>query len=146
MRSMIVPGNSHILVGVAILPCLFLLRSSLCFRDFLGLLFPVQFPNGLTGIVGQPIVRIAAQKILEGARAASKSLKIVLVNLADGEQPIETVLAAGILAAQELILLDGLVQDFVVVETPSHFHQRLGNRHHAGIGFRGSGRSQVNVR
>ena len=86
------------------------------------------------------------QKLLKGGSRRFGIVEIVFVDFADGEQPVEAVLAAGILAAQKFILLDRLIQDFVVVETPSHFHQRLGHGNHAGISFGRSGRSQIDER
>ena len=120
-----------IIFGILRRRCFFcrLLRVR-CLR---GLCLLVQFNNGLTGTVGQAIVGIVPQKILEGRARRLRVVEIVFIDLADREQAVKAILAARIFPAQKLVLLDGLVKDFVVVETPPHFHQRLGHRNHTGI-------------
>ena len=46
--------------------------------------FLIELQNGLTGAIGQPIVRIVMQNF-EGTRAASGIVKIVFVDFANGE-------------------------------------------------------------
>jgi hypothetical protein len=53
------------------------------------------------------VVRITMQKLLEGEFGLGRVLKIVLLDLTDGKQSIEAVAAAGIFAAQKLVLPDG---------------------------------------
>src|SRR6185369_4330011 len=84
-------------------------------------------------------VRVALQEILEGALRFSTVVQVVLVNLANREQRIDTILAAGILLAQELVLLDCRSENRVVFESPSYLDLQFGNCDHAGIGF-GRGR------
>ncbi len=80
-------------------------------------------------------MRVSQQKLIEYCTSLLGIVQIVFIDFADGEQRIAAVLAAGILLAQEPVLRDGLVQDLVVIEAPPHLDQRLGNRHHTGIGL-----------
>src|ERR1022692_4058125 len=108
MGSMSFPNSVlHVLVvvlGILLRPCLF--SSLFRLHGFLGLCLLVQLDDGLTGIVGEAIVGITTQKLLKSRPRRFGVVQIVLVNFADGEQAIKTILAAGILAAQELVLLD----------------------------------------
>ena len=61
----------------------------------------------LAGLVRQMVVRIALEKFFEYQLGLGRVFEIILINLADGEQRIETVAAAGIFAAQKLVLADG---------------------------------------
>src|SRR5208283_5007323 len=72
--------------------------------------------------------------------------EIFLINLSDGEQSLEPVLAAGIVMAQELIFTDRRVQVFVPrLELAAHLSQQFGDRNHAGVGFAGGGRDVVHL-
>src|SRR5258708_23505760 len=87
-------------------------RGPLCLCHFRGCCILVELDDGLTRIVTQTIMRIAAQKLPEGRARSVWISEVVLVDFTDRKQTIDTVLAAGILAAQELILLAALGQDF----------------------------------
>src|SRR5258708_23530509 len=84
----------------------------LCLCHFLGGRILVELDDGLTRIVPQTIMRIAAQKHPEGRARSVWISKIVFVDFTDRKQTIETVLDAGILAAQALLLLDALSHRF----------------------------------
>ena len=59
--------------------------------------------------------------------------EVVFIYLADGEQRFQAILAAGVLAAQELILADGGTEVLLVrLKLASHGGQEFGNRHDAG--------------
>ena len=91
------------------------------------------------------IVGIAAEKFLEGSTRSFGVVEVVFVNFADGKEAVETVFAARIFTAQELVLGDGLFQNFVVIEVAAHFNQRFGNGDDAGIGFGGNRRAEVDT-
>ena len=112
-------------------------------RYFRGFRFLVQVDDGLPGSVSQAIVGIVAQKILERSARGIGIVEVVFINLADREQAVKAIFAAGIFPPQELVLLDGLIQDFVVVEAPAHLDQRFRDCNHAGVGFGGGGCSQI---
>src|ERR1700685_4250179 len=90
-------------------------------------------------------MRVAAQKLLERGARLLRVVEVVLINLANGEQCVEAVLAAWVFTAQKAVLRNRLFQNFVVFKAPSHFHQRLGDGNHAGIGLRRSGRPVINA-
>src|SRR6202451_657672 len=90
-------------------------------------------------------MRVAAQKLLERGARLLRVVEVVLINLANGKQCVEAVLAARVFTAQKSILPNRFFQNFVIFKTPSHFHQGLGNGNHAGIGLRRSGRSVINA-
>ena len=88
------------------------------------------------GIIGQPIARITMQEIFESLPRLGGIVEIVFIDLADGEQGVEPVSAAGILLAQEVVLFDGAAQNLVVVKAPAHLDHQLGRRHHARVRLR----------
>ena len=72
--------------------------------------------------------------------------EVLLVNLADGEKRLEAVLAAGILAAQELVFVDGRVQVFFPrLELAAHLRQQFSDGNHAGVRLAGIGRHVINL-
>jgi hypothetical protein len=42
-------------------------------------------------------------------------------------------------------LFDGVAKNLVVAELPAHFDHQFGGRNYAGIGLRGSGRTEINA-
>jgi hypothetical protein len=91
------------------------------------------------------MVGVAVQEFLKGRQRFFGILKVVLIDLCDCEQRIEPVPAPGILLAQKFVLFYGPLEDFVVVEAPSHFHLQFGDSDNAGISFGGSGCAEVNA-
>src|SRR5258708_19762508 len=96
----------------AVLRCPAFPGGPLCLCHFRGGCILVELDDGLTRIVTQTIMRIAAQKLPEGRARSFWVSKIVLVDFTARKQTVETVLAPGILAAHELTLLDALAQHF----------------------------------
>ena len=101
---------------------------------FVGL--GVDFLHRRARIVGQPVARIAMQKVFEGRARLFRIVEIVLVDLADREQRVEAVFAAGIFLAQKAVFVDGAAQDLVVVKAPPHLDHKFGGRHHARVRLR----------
>src|ERR1022692_2832290 len=72
--------------------------------------------------------------------------EVFRVDLPNGEQRLEAVLAARILMPQEFIFADGRTQVFLSgLELAAHGGQDLGHRNHAGVGFAGSGRHVIDL-
>ena len=104
-----------------------------------------RFGERLAGLVSQVVVRIAVEELLECQFGLGRVFEIILVNLADGEQRVEAVPAAGIFPAQKLVLPDGCMQDLVIIKAPAHFRQQFGHRRHAGIRFGRSRRAVIDA-
>ena len=66
----------------------------------------VQLSQRLLRLGSQRVARITVQEFLEGLARGIVVAEVLLVNLPDGEQRLEAILAAGILAAQELVLAE----------------------------------------
>src|SRR5215475_10149800 len=88
---------------------------------------------------------IAPQEFLERAASLLRIVQVVFVDLGDREQGVVTITAAGVFVAQELVCLDGGLQNLVVVETPPHFDLQLRNRHYTGVGLGGTGSPEVDA-
>src|SRR5208283_1727058 len=115
------------------------------FRFLLGFRLAIEFGNRLLRIFDQAVMRIALQELAESAASLLGIIQVVTVDLANGEQVVATVFAAGILTPQKPVLADGFVQDLVVIEAASHLNQRFRNRHYAGISLGGRGCAIVDV-
>jgi hypothetical protein len=76
------------------------------------------------------------KKVLEDRPRLFRIVKIVLIDLADREERVEAVFAAGIFLAQETVLFDGAAQDLVIVKAPAHLDHEFSGRHYARIRFR----------
>jgi len=82
-------------------------------------------------------MRILLQELLERRLGGRLIAKVFFIDLAYREQRLRTVLAAWILAAEELVLSDRCVQVFLVGrELPSHLCQNLCHCHHARVRLR----------
>src|SRR5215470_2164859 len=97
----------------------------------------------MTRVVSQVMSWIAPQELLECAARLIRILQVILVDLSNREQGVETITAAGIFAPQELIRLDAGLQNLVVIETPSHFDLQLRNGDNARIGLGGPGSAEI---
>ena len=95
----------------------------------------VDFFHRRAGILGQPVARIAMKKVFEDRARLFGIVEIVLVDLADREERVEAVFAAGIFLAQETVLADGAAQNLVIVKAPPHLDHEFGGRHYARIRF-----------
>ncbi len=105
----------------------------------------IDFFHRRAGIVSQPVARIAMKKVFEGRARLFGIAEIVLINLADGEERVEAVFAAGIFLAQEAVLFDGAAQDLVIVKAAAHLDHEFGGRDHARVRLRRGGRAKVNT-
>src|SRR5579864_7359668 len=114
-----------------ILPSLFFLARVLSCRFFFRLSFLIQAGDGLLRVFRQAMVRVTVEEFLEGEAGVIAVVEIVFIYLANGEQGVKAVLAAGIFAAQELVLGDGLAQNPVIIETAAHLYQRFGHGNYA---------------
>src|SRR5207302_1982011 len=112
------------LFGFGLLVRGLLIRLSLAIRSL-----AVQAGDGLLGVLGQATAWVAAEEFLERGAGFVRIVEIVFVDFADGEKGVEAIFAAGIFAAQELVLGDGSVEDLVVLEAAAHLHQRFGCRY-----------------
>src|SRR6266498_1299393 len=66
--------------------------------------------------------------------------QIILVDLADGQQRLDTMLAARIFAAQVLVMANRSVQNHVIFEVTTHLGGEFSDSECAAFGFAGSGR------
>ena len=105
----------------------------------------VHLRDGLARIGGKLQMRIAADDLLESFPRFVVLLQIILVDLADGEQGVEAILAAGIFAAEKLVLRDGGTQRLLIVEGAPAFGEQLGHGHDAGVGLAAGGRRVVDA-
>src|SRR5256885_5546962 len=104
---------------------------------FLDRCLAIDFSDSLLCIFREPVTRIALEEILENCPGLRWIVQVVLIDLANREQRIAAMLAAGMLAAQEFILGDGLLKDGVIVKAAARFGQRLGYGYRARISFGG---------
>ena len=105
----------------------------------------IHLGEGFAGVGGELQMRIAVNDFLEGFPRFIVLVQIILIYLADGEQGVEAILAAGILTAQELVLRDGGAQGLLIVEGAAAFGEQLGDGHHAGIRLAAAGRGVVDA-
>ena len=112
---------SFILALSALLPCgrLCVFCLLICGVPLL-LSLAIQLGDGLLSILGEAVAGIAAQDFLEGRAGFVGIVEVVFVDLPDGEQGVEAILAAGVLTAQELVLSDGVIQNLVGFEATAH--------------------------
>ena len=96
-------------------------------------------------VIRQMISRIPVHKILKRRPRFLRIVQVVLVNLPNREQGIETIFAAGIFLAQKAILINRAPQNFVVVKAPPHLDHQFGSRHHARVRLRRCRRAEVNA-
>src|SRR5258708_26636855 len=85
------------------------------------------------------------KKVFEGRARLFGIVEIVLINLADREERVEAVFAAGIFLAQEAVLFDGAAQDLVIVKAAAHLDHKFGGRDHAGVRLRRGGGAKVDT-
>ena len=85
------------------------------------------------------------EKLLKCQFGLGRVFEIILVDLADGEQRIKAVAAAGIFPAQKLVLADGGVQGLVIVKAPAHFRQQFSHGNDAGIRLGRSRRAVIHA-
>ena len=64
------------------------------------------------------------EEILEGGFGGVVVLEVFLIDLADGEEGIGAVLAAGILLAEEFVLGDGVFEELVVLKGAALFGEQ----------------------
>ena len=91
------------------------------------------------------VVRITVEKFLEYLFGLGLVFQIILIDLAHGEERIDAVAAAGVFAAQELVLADGRAQGLVIVKAPAHLRQQFGHGNHAGVCLGASRRTVVHA-
>ena len=113
-----------------------LLARRLLRRAFHCVRLGIDFFHRRAGIIGQPVARIAMKKVFKDGTRLFGIVEIVLVDLADREERVEAVFAAGIFLAQETVLVDGPAQNLVVVKAPAHLDHQFGGRHYARIRLR----------
>src|SRR5579864_5734710 len=101
----------------------------------LSLSLAIQVEDRSLRVLCQAVLWIPLQKLLERGTRLLGIVQILLVNFADGKQCVKAVLAARIFAAQEFVLRNRLVQDFLVFEMAAHLDQGLRHRNHTGIGL-----------
>jgi hypothetical protein len=86
------------------------------------------------------------QKLFEGVPRGVAVAQVFFVDLPYGEQGLEAVLAARILASQELVFADCGVEVFLSGrELATHLGQHLGDRNHAGVGLTRHGSDVVDL-
>ena len=90
-------------------------------------------------------MRIAGDYLLEGRPGLLVVTQVFLVNLANGEHRSGAMRAAGVFAAQELILRNGVAQKLVVIEGATAFGEQFGHGHHADIGLAAVGRRVIDA-
>ena len=89
-------------------------------------------------------MRIAADQLPKCHASIGIIAQIILVYLADGQQCLDTVLAARIFAAKELVMPHGGVQSHVIFEVTTHLRREFGHCKGAAFGFAGSWRFKHN--
>ena len=77
----------------------------------------------VTSVISQAAARIAFQELLKRGLGALVVFKVIPVDLSDDEQGFDAMLAAGILAAQELVLRDRGLGDLGVAQSAAHLGQ-----------------------
>ena len=90
-------------------------------------------------------MRVAVHDLLESFARFVVLFQVVLIDLADGEEGVEAILAAGIFAAEEFVLRDGGAQGLLVVEGAAAFGEQLGYGDDAGIGLAAAGRGVIDA-
>src|SRR6266851_4692206 len=88
------------------------------------------------------VAGIAAEKFFEYRFGLGRIFEVILIDLGDVEQGLETLSTAGIFPAEKFVLADGGTQSAFIVESAPHFRQQVRDRTHAGVRL-GRSRSAV---
>lgn len=102
-----------------------------------------RFGHLLPRLLCQPMMWIEPLKLLKRFASVLFVVEIVFVDLADAEQRVDPRLASWILLAKKFVLLNRGVQNRLIFKAPPFFFHQFGAGNHAGIGFGGSGRPEV---
>ncbi len=108
-------------------------------------LFGLDLSQRIACVVGQTAARVALQELLESGLGVFVVFEVIAVDLPDGEQGLNPAPAAGILAAQELVLCDRGLGNLGIAQGAAHLRQQSGHGSHAGVGFAGDGRGVVHA-
>src|SRR5260370_22396686 len=92
--------------------------------------------------VREMVAGIAAEKFFDYRFGVGRIFEVILIDLGDVEQGLETLSTAGIFPAEKFVLADGGTQSAFIVESAPHFRQQVRDRTHAGVRL-GRSRSAV---
>jgi hypothetical protein len=104
-----------------------------------GEVLRVDLFQSAASLFAEGAVRVLFQEGLEGGLCVASVVKVVEVDCSFGEQSGGAVVAAGVFAAKEFVLADGVVEGLFFLEDASLLGEQVGDGEDAGVGFGRSG-------
>jgi hypothetical protein len=108
------------------------------------MLLLVDFVQLELGLLSQGVVRVDLEKLLKFLPGLIAIEQVVAVDLTLSEKGGEAVLAGRILQAQEFVLTDGVVEQYLIGEVAAFLGEELSDGESTGIGFGRCGIAVVN--